>query len=114
MSNIIVLPQNTSVADFNAQVNKCGGLVFVDFYATWCPPCQRLIQEIPNFAKEYPKTTFIKINVEENEAIAQKFNVSSIPHVAFMKPIPNSEPQLLDTQVGFNVAKLKASLSQYQ
>ena len=107
-------PIKLSKTNFNEVVAAATKPVLIDFYATWCPPCQRLIQEIPNFAKEYPKTTFIKINVEENEAIAQKFNVSSIPHVAFMKPIPNSEPQLLDTQVGFNVAKLKASLSQYQ
>ncbi|OHT11822.1 Thioredoxin [Tritrichomonas foetus] len=107
--NVLVLPANTQPAAFKDLVQAEAGLVLVDFFATWCPPCQRLVAEIPNLAGEYPKVKFIKVNVEENEAVASQFNVSSIPHVSFLKA-GDGQPQVLETIVGFNLAKIKQTL----
>lgn len=112
-SNLEVLPPNTTIDDFNKRISSAQGLVVVDFFATWCPPCQRLVTELPNIANENQNVTFIKVNVEENNVIASAYKVTSIPHIAFLKN-NNGTPQLLDTVVGFNLPKIKQNISQFK
>ncbi len=57
----------------------------VDFTATWCGPCQRIAPILEELAKEYEgKVVIYKVDVDENKALAQSFNVSSIPAVMFI------------------------------
>ena len=102
----------TSYEDLAAIVQK-SGLVFVDFFATWCPPCQRLVSQIPSLAAEFPNVTFVKVNVDVNEALSAHFGVSSIPHIAFMKLV-DGQVKVLETVVGFNLPKIKQCLSKLQ
>ncbi len=55
-------------------------LVFVDFYADWCGPCKIIAPSIDSLADEYGGTVkFVKLNIDENPGIAQKYDVKSIP-----------------------------------
>ncbi|MDR2462051.1 MAG: thioredoxin [Mycoplasmataceae bacterium] len=57
----------------------------VDFYADWCGPCKMLSPIFENVAKKYPKINFTKINVDESNDIAEKYNVLSIPTIIVFK-----------------------------
>jgi thioredoxin 1 len=54
--------------------------VLVDFYADWCGPCQMLAPQLEDLAKEVEgKVDIIKVNVDQFNAIAARYNVYSIP-----------------------------------
>ncbi len=58
----------------------------VDFYATWCAPCQRMhpiLEELKTALGD--KVRIIKVDVDKNEALAQEFNVQSIPSIFIFK-----------------------------
>ncbi len=60
--------------------------VIVDFWATWCPPCRILGPIIEELAGEYEgKAAVYKVDVDKNQALAQKFGIRSIPTVLFFK-----------------------------
>lgn len=104
--------ETDSYDDLKAQVSAGSGLFVLDFFAPWCGPCQRLVSLLPGMAKENPNVTFIKVNIEENKALAAQFGVSSIPHIHFVKG-KDGDIDRLDEVVGFNVASLKANIAKY-
>lgn len=63
-----------------------GKLVVVDFWATWCGPCKRIAPDIEALAEQYKDQVIVgKCDVEENEDLAIRFGVISIPTVLFIK-----------------------------
>ena len=59
--------------------------VLLDFYADWCGPCQTLLPTIHKLADEFEgEVTIKKINVDQNQALAQKFGVRSIPTLVYI------------------------------
>ena len=57
------------------------GIVLIDFFAEWCMPCLMMAPVIDELSEKFKgKIKFGKINVGENQQLAQKFNVSSIPN----------------------------------
>ena len=59
-------------------------VVLVDFYATWCPPCQKLtpiLEEISN-SRKYKISS---VNVDENISIASKYNIDVVPTMLVFK-----------------------------
>ena len=56
-----------------------------DFYADWCGPCQMLKPTIEEFEKAHPEIKVKSINIDEEEELAEKYGVSSIPCLVVMK-----------------------------
>ena len=73
------------------------GIFFVDFWAEWCGPCRMATPVIEEIAKEYAgKITVVKVNVDHEQALAQKHGVMSIPTVVVFK-----DGKEVGRQVGF-------------
>ncbi len=68
------------------QTIKSNKVVLVDFWAGWCGPCRALAPTIEELAKDYSgKVLVAKLDVDENPATAEKFQVFSIPTVVLIK-----------------------------
>ena len=79
------------------EVLKNEKLVVIDFFATWCGPCQMLAPVLVNLDKKYNgEVEFYKVNVDENQDAAIRYGVSSVPTLIFFK---NGEE--VERQVGY-------------
>jgi len=66
--------------DFDSAVLRSAVPVFVDFYADWCGPCNMIAPTIEALSEEYEgKVKFVKINVDNNQQLALKYDIMSIP-----------------------------------
>ncbi len=63
--------------DFEALIKE--GKVLVDFFATWCGPCQLLEPVLESVEKEIPDLTIIQVDVDEYPELAKAHGVMSIP-----------------------------------
>ncbi|MEO1942130.1 MAG: thioredoxin [Campylobacterales bacterium] len=69
-----------------AEVIKNNKVVMVDFWAPWCGPCRMIAPTIEELAKEYEgRAVIAKVNTDENQDLAIKFGIRSIPTVLFIK-----------------------------
>ena len=57
----------------------------LDFYADWCGPCQMMKPNVEEFAKTHPEVSVRAINIDDEEELAEKYNVSSIPCLVVLK-----------------------------
>jgi len=72
--------------NFQKEVLESDLPVLVDFFASWCGPCQMMAPVIEELAKEYEgKIKFGKLNVDENPQSAAKYGVMSIPTIILFK-----------------------------
>ncbi len=53
--------------------------VLIDFWAEWCRPCKLMSPVIDEIEKEFPNIQVVRVNADEDAAMVQKYNVSSIP-----------------------------------
>jgi thioredoxin 1 len=78
-------PFHVTDANFEETIKK-NNVVFVDFWANWCGPCRALAPTIVELAKEYTGKVLIgKLDVDENPAAAERFQVFSIPTMIVFK-----------------------------
>lgn len=77
---------NLNSSNFDEQVTNTDKLVLIDFYATWCGPCKMLSPIISEIANEYSNSVKVcKVNVDESQELALKYNIMSIPTLIFLK-----------------------------
>ena len=70
--------------------------VFVDFWAQWCGPCRMVGPVVEELAGDYDgKVNFVKVNVDNTQEIAQKYNVFSIPTLLLL-----NKGEIIAQQVG--------------
>lgn len=56
----------------------------IKFFATWCGPCKQLSPTIAQLRINYPEIRVSSVDVDEDEEMAQRFNVRSLPTVVFL------------------------------
>ena len=71
--------------NFEEEVLKSSKPVLVDFWATWCGPCQMLGPVLQEIAKGNDTVKIGKVNVDEEEKLAVKYKVVSIPYLLLFK-----------------------------
>ena len=65
--------------NFQAEVLESETPVLVDFWAPWCGPCRVVGPVLEEIAAERPELRVVKLNVDENQDIAARYDVLSIP-----------------------------------
>ena len=79
--NVIKVNDNT----FEEEVLKSNIPVLVDFYADWCGPCKMLSPTVDEVAAENDDIKVVKVNVDESQEVAIKYQVMSIPTLVVIK-----------------------------
>ena len=81
VSKIVTVTTNT----FEKEVLNSDKPVLIDFYANWCPPCKKLSPLVEEVANKNDEVKFVKINVDNEEELANKYGISSIPTLVLTK-----------------------------
>lgn len=64
-------------------------IVIIDFWADWCAPCKSFAPIYEEVSNQYPDIVFAKVNTEQEQALANHFNIRSIPTlVIYREQIP--------------------------
>jgi|SRR5688572_25262743 thioredoxin 1 len=75
-----------SDATFESEVIKATGPVVVDFWAEWCGPCKMIAPALEEISNNLDgKVKIVKLNVDENNATAIKYDIKSIPTLMIFK-----------------------------
>ncbi|WP_282957914.1 thioredoxin [Abyssicoccus albus] len=86
---------NATEQNFDENINS--GVQLVDFWATWCGPCKMIAPVLEEVATEMDgKANVVKVDVDENQSLAARYEVMSIPTLIVFK---DGEP--VDKVVGF-------------
>ena len=79
-------PQAVNDASFESEVIQAKGIVVVDFWAPWCGPCLHMAPALESFAENNAgKVKVCKVDVDENQQVAMKYGIRSIPTLIFFK-----------------------------
>jgi thioredoxin 2 len=79
-------PINMTGVQLTRAIEKTDELLVVDFWATWCGPCQQFAPTFKQAASQLePKARFIKIETEAEQAISAKYSIRSIPTLVMFK-----------------------------
>lgn len=82
MSAAVTIDQD----NFTTEVIQSDTPVVVDFWAEWCMPCKMVAPVLDQISQDYDgRLKIAKVNVDDNGAIAQKYNIVSIPTLLLFK-----------------------------
>jgi len=98
-----------SMADFDEQVKNAGAkIVVIDFFATWCGPCKVIAPVLEKLAQQYASNiVVVKVDVDECEELAMKYEISSMPTFVFLK-----DGEKVESFSGANPDKLQKTIVQ--
>ncbi len=86
---------NVTKENFDKEVMQAEGTVLIDFWAAWCGPCRMIAPAVEKIAEERPDVKVCKINIDDEQELAIKYGVMSIPTLMVVK---NGE--IVNTAVG--------------
>ncbi len=88
--------KNLSLDNFDNEISSSNIPVLVDFWAEWCGPCKMLGPILEEISKDLKnKIQIVKVNLDENQDLAMKYSIRSIPTLLLFK-----DGQLIDTKIG--------------
>lgn len=87
--------EHVTKENFDSEVMQSEKPVFIDFWASWCGPCQMVAPVVEELSEEIPDVKFAKVNVDEQPELARQFQVMSIPTMVLLK-----KGKVVDTTVG--------------
>ncbi|KAH8307161.1 hypothetical protein KR044_006365 [Drosophila immigrans] len=99
-----------SKEDFDKTIEEAGNKhVLVEFFATWCGPCAIISPHLEQMATEYEDCLLVlKIDVDENEELAEQYDVNSMPAFVIIK-----DKITLEQFVGSNAEKVQSTLQKF-
>lgn len=80
---------------------KFDGLIVVDFFAEWCGPCKAIAPVLDQLSNRYNSVKFIKVDVDQLQDLARKYQVNAMPTFKFFK-----NGQVIDEVVGADPNKI--------
>ncbi len=72
------------VEEFNEEITKTQNIL-VDFFATWCGPCQMLSPILEKFSELHRDITVLKIDIDKMRELAIKYEIEFVPTLIFIK-----------------------------
>jgi thioredoxin 1 len=101
-NDVVTLKDST----FDQEVLKSDTPVLVDFWAVWCGPCKAIAPVVDELATKYRgKLKVGKMDVDDQQAVAQQYGIRSIPTLLVFKG-----GRVVDTIVGADKARLEESI----
>jgi len=93
-----------SVEELEKAFREAGDkLVLIDFYATWCGSCKTIAPDLEKLAAAHSNVVVLKVDVDEAEEVAQKYDVSAMPTFKLFH-----KGKEIDMVMGANLPKLEA------
>jgi thioredoxin 1 len=86
--------------------------ILIDFYANWCGPCRVFAPTFVKLSDKYTNVMFIKVNIDNLNEIAEKYNIRSIPTFMFFET-GNSEKPCTEAIIGGKKDLIKNKLEYY-
>ncbi len=84
------------LTDDNFEASIAEGVSLVDFWAPWCGPCRMIAPIIEELAEDFEgKATIAKVNTDEEQDVATKYGIRSIPTLLIFK-----DGEMVDQMVG--------------
>ena len=71
--------------EFEEKVLKNDKAAFVDFFATWCGPCQMMAPILEEVSNENPEVDFFAIDIDDAENLSEEYGVMSVPNMMLFK-----------------------------
>ena len=81
--------------EFNETIET--GITLVDFFAEWCGPCKMMGPVLEELSNQYSDVEFVKVNIDDNMDLAERFQIMSIPTVYIFK-----DGQVIGKNTGYN------------
>ena len=86
---------NVTKENFDKEVMQAEGTVLIDFWAAWCGPCRMIAPAVEKIAEEHPEVKVCRINIDDEQELAIRHGVMSIPTLMVVK---NGE--IVNTAIG--------------
>ena len=86
---------NVTKENFDKEVMQAEGTVLIYFWAAWCGPCRMIAPAVEKIAEEHPEVKVCKINIDDEQELAIRHGVMSIPTLMVVK---NGE--IVNTAIG--------------
>lgn len=103
-ANLLKTRQDVS----RAMIDAGDRVVVVEFYATWCTPCQKMKPQLKAMEQEFQDVVFYKVNVDENGETTENYSVTAMPTFILFK-----NGSKIDRMQGADMTALKAMITKH-